>query len=158
MDGKMPRGYRILANLVGGLEKLQLKWGWHGGLTGMSRWVSRDYWQRTLQEHADAIPVVGPKTFYVTSETTSSKLRFFKKATASYLSTYFGPNDGMVAPEDQSLPGVGTVIAVLDAGHSDLTNRYPSARAKGNLRRALIQGIIMSVGQETPVCSAENVP
>ncbi|MDB5351630.1 MAG: hypothetical protein JWN86_2877 [Planctomycetota bacterium] len=154
MDCRMPWRYRMLGKLVGGMEKLLLKRGRHGGLTGMSRWVSRDYWTRSLEEHADAIPIVGPRTFYVTSETTPSHLRFFKKATGAYLSAYFGPNDGMVSPDDQSLTGVGTVLAVLDAGHSDLTNRFPAARADRNLRRALIQGIVMAVGHEMPACQA----
>ena len=157
MDGKMPWRYRMLGRLVGGLERFLLKKGQHGGLRGMSRWASRDYWSRMREEHASALPIVGPKTFYVTTATAPSHLRFFKKATGAYLSAYFGPNDGMVAPDDQWLPGIGTLLAVIDAGHSDLTNRYPSARAKKGLRRALIQGIVMAVGQETPACPADPV-
>ena len=54
----------------------------------------------------------------------------------------------MVALEDQSLAGVGNVLAVLDAGHTDLTNRFPSGRAAQRMRKAVIDAIIMSVGEE----------
>ena len=54
----------------------------------------------------------------------------------------------MVALDDQTVPGLGTVVAVLDAGHTDLTNRFPWARPKPRLRRALIDAIVMAVGTD----------
>lgn len=50
--------------------------------------------------------------------------------------------------EDQRLEGLGTVLAVLDAGHTDLTNRFPSGKAAQRMRKAVIDAIIMSVGEE----------
>ena len=119
----------------------------------MTQQASADFWEQMLEKHLSAIPIVGPKTFYVTSETTPSQQRLFKRATAWYLQTFCGPNDGVVALEDQSLPVLGTVLAVLDAGHSDLTNRGPATRAPRQLRRALIQGVVMAVGspEERPL-------
>jgi hypothetical protein len=52
----------------------------------------------------------------------------------------------MVALDDQTLPNLGTLLAVLEAGHTDLTNQFPSGRADKRLRRALIDAIIMAVG------------
>ena len=108
-----------------------------------------------LKENQAAIKVVGPKTFYVTTKTKPSHLRLFLKSTAFYLGAHFGPNDGMVAIDDQTVAGLGTVLAVLDAGHTDLTHRFPSALPNRRLRRALIDAIVMAVGQ--PVRDSETV-
>ena len=83
----------------------------------------------------------------MTTKTKPAQLRLFLQATASYLDNHFGPNDGMVAVEDQSVAGIGTVLAVLDAGHTDLTHRFPSAMPRRRLRQALIDAIIMGVGR-----------
>ena len=124
MDREMPWRHRLIAHLLGSLEAYRLSRGKHGGLTSLTRRASKEFWERALEEHQAAIPVVAPRTFYVTTQTKPSRLRLFLQATASYLGTYFGPNDGIVALEDQALPGLGTVLAVLDAGHTDLTNRF----------------------------------
>lgn len=116
----------------------------------MTRSASEEFWEQVLEDEADAIPIVSPKTFYITAETSRSHLRLFQKATGSYLDTYFGPNDGAVEVDDQSLPDVGTVLAVLDAGHADLSNKFPAARAKPQLRRALVQCVLMAVGRAEP--------
>ena len=136
MDGQMPLKYRVIARLLARLEGYLLDRGKHGGLPSLSRQSSHDFWDSELEAHASAIPLVGPKTYFVTSKTNPSRLRLFQRALALYLAAYFGPNDGMVALEDQTLPGFGTLLAVLDAGHTDLTNHFPSARASRKLRRA----------------------
>lgn len=151
MDKRMPARHRIVARALGKREQALLSRGKHAGLADMTRSASQDFWEQLLEDEADAIPVVSPKTFYITAETRPSRLRLFQKATAAYLGTYFGPNDGAVELADQSLPDVGTVLAVLDAGHTDLSNKFPAARAKPQLRRALVQSILMAVGRaETP--------
>jgi len=43
---------------------------------------------------------------------------------------------------------LGTVLAVLDVGHTDLTRRFPAARPKHRLRNALVDAIIMAVGTQ----------
>jgi len=147
MDRGMPWRHRLIATLLGKLEAYRLSRGKHGGLTSMTRRASKEFWERALEEHQAAIPVVAPRTFYVTTQTNPSRLRLFLQATASYLGTYFGPNDGIVALEDQALPGLGTVLAVFDAGHTDLTNRSSSSRPKRRLQKALIDAIIMTIGE-----------
>ena len=52
----------------------------------------------------------------------------------------------MVALGDQTLPGLGTSLGVLDAGHADLTRRFPATRARRGTRQALIRSILMAVG------------
>jgi hypothetical protein len=146
MGNEMPLKYRIIAKVLARLERIVLDRGTHDGLPSLTRQRSRDFWKAELKEHAAALPVVGQKIYFVTSETAPSRLSVFQRAIASYLATYFGPNDGMVALEDQTVPGVGTVLAVLDAGHSDLTNHVPLKRSTRKLRRALIDAIVMAVG------------
>jgi pimeloyl-ACP methyl ester carboxylesterase len=146
MDRRIPLRYRAIANLLGRAERFRMNQGKHGGLAGLARYASRRFWDRMLAENPAAVPLVGPKTYYITSEAPLSQLRLFKRATGWYLQTFAGPNDGVVALEDQSLPGLGTVVAVLEAGHSDLTNRGPATRAPRQFRRALIQAVLMKVG------------
>jgi len=146
MDRDMPWRHRLIAHLLGSLEAYRLSRGKHGGLPSLTRRASKEFWERALEEHEAAIPVVAPKTFYVTTKTNPSRLRLFLQATASYVGTYFGPNDGIVTLDDQALPGLGTVLAVLDAGHTDLTNRSSTSRPKRRLQKALIDAIIMTVG------------
>ena len=146
MDRRMPLRLRALAYLLGKFENVVLHRGKHGGLSGLTRGESGRFWDQLLREHADAIPVIGPKTFYITSEVRPARLRFFHRAIAAYLQAYYGPNDGIVVLGDQSLPGLGTCLGAFDAGHTDLTHRFPATRAPRRLRRALIQSLLMAVG------------
>lgn len=146
MDHQMPARLRVLAYALGKFESFLLHRGKHGGLSELTRTESERFWERMREEHASAIPVVAPKTFYITSQVRPSRLRLFRRAIASYLHTYYGPNDGMVLLSDQSLPGLGTDLGVLEVSHSDVTHRFPSTRAPRRLRKALVQCIIMAVG------------
>jgi len=156
IDGLMPFPHRVVALALGRVEESKLARGKHGGLHTLTRRASRAYWEMALKDNEAAIEVVGPKTFYVTTKTKPSHLRLFLKSTAWYLGAHFGPNDGMVAIEDQTVDGLGTVLAVLDAGHTDLTHRFPSALPNRRLRRALIDAIVMAVAR--PVPTEETAP
>ena len=146
MDGRMPFGYRMLGQAIGRLEAQFLGQSKHQVITSLSHRASNSFWDGILDANREAVSVVAPKTFYVTSRTGPSRHPLLQRATAWYLKAYYGPNDGLVALEDQSLPGLGTVLAVLDAGHTDLTRRFPAARPKKRLRWALVDAIIMAVG------------
>lgn len=146
----MPLKERLIAQGISRLEEHRLARGQHGGLPSLATQASKDYWDKLLKEHKSAIPIVGPKTLYITTKKNPAQLRLLLRATASYLDTHFGPNDGMVVLEDQSVAGVGTVLAVLDAGHTDLTHRFPAAVPRRRLRRALIDAIIMGIGGPEP--------
>jgi pimeloyl-ACP methyl ester carboxylesterase len=156
IDREMPLGYRVLGKAIGRLEANLLDDDRHEVITSLSHRESDRFWEELLEKHRQAIPVVSPKTYYVTSQTKRSKHSLPLRATAWYLGTYYGPNDGLVTLEDQSLPGVGTVLAVLDVGHTDLTRRFPAARPKAQLRRAIVDAIIMALG--TPERSKEKKP
>jgi len=142
---EIPRRYRAVAQIVGQLEKNRLSRGKHLGINGLTRKASREFWDATVKACSSAVPIVGPRTFYITSETPPAQLGLIKRATGLYLSDVSGPNDGVVAREDQSLPELGTVLANIDAGHADLTHRGASTRAPRRQRKALIQGILMTL-------------
>jgi pimeloyl-ACP methyl ester carboxylesterase len=151
MDEQMSRLHRFLARGMGSFVRYLFEHGKSGGLAGLTRDASRAYWSHALEEHADALPIVGPKVFYVQANVQPSRLKLFARAMASYLGAYYGPNDGVVAVEDQTLPDLGTSLGVVDAGHADLTRRFPSGRMGRRSRRALMRSIVMAAGRsETP--------
>jgi pimeloyl-ACP methyl ester carboxylesterase len=150
IDNRMPLKQRMIAQGMGRLEEHLLARGKHAGLPSLTTRASQEFWDEALREHEEAIPIVSPKTFYIQTKSEPAQLRLLLQATAWYLGTNFGPNDGMVALEDQSVEGVGTVLAVLDAGHTDLTHKFPSAVPRKRLRTALIDAIVTAVGQSEP--------
>ena len=150
LDRRMPVGSRVVVHLLGKLGRWMMDGGSHAGVAELTRSSSRCFWQETLARHADAIAIVGPKTFFVTAEVRPSRVRLVTRAFARYLHAYYGPNDGIVVLEDQSLPGLGTVLGPLEAGHADLTRTFFSTRAKRRVRKALVRSILMTVGQAEP--------
>ena len=145
MDRRIPARARLMGKLIASRFRLQA--GPDGGeLAGLGRDASAAYWDAFLADHAEAVPVVGPKVFYITARVDPSRQRFFRKPPARYLTAYYGPNDGIVAVEDQTLPGFGTPLGTFEVGHTDLTHKFPAARAKPKLRKALARAIAMAVG------------
>lgn len=146
MDRQMPLRYRMAASLAGGVGRVVLRPARHEGVAALTREDSEEFWQNACEAHADAIPMISPKTFYITSRINPSRLRLFPRAVASYLDTYYGPNDGVVLLEDQTLRGLGTLLGVVEAGHGDLTHHTRTTRASRRMRVALIQSVLMAVG------------
>ena len=147
MDRRMPWIHRILGHLSGRVVRLMARRSSLEALKDLTSEASRDFWDRMLIEHADAVDSVGPRTYYICSTTEPNRLRFIRRAIAWYLKLYHGPSDGMVPLADQMLPTIGTVVATLNASHGDLTHRFPSTRTPRAMRKALIRSIFMSVGQ-----------
>lgn len=147
LDRALPTRFRVVAFLLGRLERVLVHRGKHAGLSGLSRAGSRQFWEQSLAEHAAAIPVVGPRTFYLRSESSPRHLGLFRRAAGWYLTTYVGPNDGVVAVEDQRLPGLGTCLGVIDCGHDELVRTPRSGRSHRRLREALAEGVVMAVGR-----------
>jgi pimeloyl-ACP methyl ester carboxylesterase len=155
IDGRMPIQHRVVAHLLGRMERFLLNHGKHGGLPALTTEFSKEFWEQALEQHQAAIPVVSPKAFYVTTRTKPKRLPLFQQAIAWYVG-YLGPNDGIVALKDQSLRGVGTVVAVLDAGHTELTNRFPGARSNPRLRRAIVDAIVMAIAEPVVKLSSRD--
>jgi pimeloyl-ACP methyl ester carboxylesterase len=146
MDRALPTRFRVVAFVLGRLERVLFHRGKHAGLSGLSREGSRRFWKQMLAEHAASIPVVGPKTFYLQSESGPRHLGLFRRAAGWYLSTYVGPNDGVVAVEDQALQGLGTCLGVIDCGHDEIVRKPRPGRSHHRLREALAESILMAVG------------
>jgi pimeloyl-ACP methyl ester carboxylesterase len=147
LDGQVPPVHRALITVFSRFERTLMRRGKHAAIAELTTDASRAFWINELEEHSDAISIVGPKTFYIESQVKPSRLRLFQRSVARYLHAYYGPNDGVVALGDQVLPGLGTSLGVLDAGHKDLTGRFPSTKAGRRSRRALVQSILMIVGR-----------
>ncbi|WP_165226722.1 lipase family alpha/beta hydrolase [Aquisphaera insulae] len=147
-DGQMPLLPRIAVRAGRKIEATLADPGRHRAIAELSHESCSQLWAELIAGHGDALAVVSPRTFYITSRTTTAKHPALQRVTASYLHAYYGPNDGLVALEDQDIPGLGTVLAVLDAGHTDLTRRFLSARprAKARLQKALADSILLAVG------------
>jgi pimeloyl-ACP methyl ester carboxylesterase len=156
MDRRMPQVARLIGYLLGLRERALVESGRHAGLAGLTREGSRAFWRRMLLEHADALPIVSPRVYYVESQARPARLRLFQRALGHYLGTYYGPSDGMVVREDQTLPGLGTSLGTLDAGHADLTRRFPATRAGRRWRKALVQAVVMAVGR--PEAPSRSTP
>ena len=147
MARRMPLRHRIFAHILGRLARSVTRKSGPDVVEAMTRESSRAFWAETLKACADAVATVGPRTFYVRSSIHPSRQHLGRRAIAWYERIYHGPGDGLVALVDQSLPGIGTVIATVEATHSDLIHRCPSNRAHRGLRRALIESIVMAVGR-----------
>ena len=157
MDGRMPWRYRAIATVVARLARFSARRSGLDALAGMTREASRKFWEQTLRKHADAVAIVGPRTFYIRSSTLPSSLPIARRAIAWYLAIYHGPSDGLVAVADQMLPALGTVIATLDGGHTDFTHHFPATRASRKYREALIRSILMALGTPKPSATGATV-
>jgi pimeloyl-ACP methyl ester carboxylesterase len=146
MDRRMRPVHRLVVGTLGASERRSIRRGNHAGLADLTRSESIQFWSGLLDERADAVPGVAPKTFFIQSESPSSRLGPFRRAVGWYLTTYDGPNDGVVAVDDQSLPGLGTCLKLPGCGHSDLTLRTGGGKAGRRLRGALVQSVIMALG------------
>ena len=143
----MPPRHRAVVRLLAWFQNLRLAAGSHAGLHEMTRQASRDYWTLASRQQAAALPIVGPKTYFITTESRAPRLRPIRRAFATYLTAYFGPNDGVVVRDDQSLPGLGAIVRLRDIGHNDLTRHFPAGR-RGRTRAALIDAILMTVARQ----------
>jgi pimeloyl-ACP methyl ester carboxylesterase len=157
MDEQMPPGARRVARMLGELERSRMARGPHAGIPALTRTAMRAHWDRMLREHADAVPIVGPRLFYIESSAHPDDLSPLARATGWYLAAYYGPNDGIVGAGDQNLPGLGTSLIVLNAGHADLTRQFPAARAGRQARRALVQSILMVTGRLDSALTSSRV-
>ena len=157
IDEKMPEQYRTFTRILGDVERELVRRGPHAGLPGLTRVEARAYWTRMLRQHAAAIPAIAPRTLFVRTAIEPARLGRFRRAIGYYLTTYSGPNDGIVALDDQHLPGLGMTLGVIECGHGELTCNVDNGPEARKLRRALTPSLVMTVGRPAParVASAE---
>jgi hypothetical protein len=151
IDGQMPLVQRWVAYQAGKVVQQSMdKRRWKDTIAGLTRENCSTYWKRSLRQHATAVDLISPRVFFIESQARPGRLGWFQKVTGSYLRTYYGPNDGLVARDDQRLPGLGTSLGPIEAGHADLTCKFPMTSAGKRQRKALIQSIVMAMGQVSP--------
>jgi pimeloyl-ACP methyl ester carboxylesterase len=146
MDRRMPIQHRVVGTLLARVARHAIQKSGSEAVDGMTREASRAFWAEILKKNPDSVATVSPKTFYVRGTIDPKKLRLGRRAIGWYLQIYHGPGDGVVAMADQSLPGVGSIVATLQAGHADLTQKAPATRAPRSYRKALARAIFMAVG------------
>lgn len=94
---------------------------------------------------AAAPPFLAERIFYVRSHRAPERVSKMLSLTATYLTTYYGDNDGLVQVEDQWLPGTGRVLATLDVDHMALTVARPVSGDGPAFRRAFTQALLMQL-------------
>ena len=146
-DRRMWFGQRFMANLMSRAARITAGRSGLGALEGMTREVSRAFWQDAIRRHADALATVGPRVYFIRSQIHPSQQRIFRRTIAWYQKLYLGPGDGMVELVDQALPGIGKILGTLEAGHADLTHRFPASGAPAQFRRALTRSLLMALGE-----------
>lgn len=155
MDRRMPP----LPRLVAWLAERAIR----SGLTGPGRAVvaslvprrARQSWAGQVADHPEAAAIVGPRTFYITSVSRPARLGPVRRAIGRYLATYHGASDGIILLGDQSIPGVGRVVATVEAGHADLTQRTFRLRRTRKLRTAVADAIVMMMGRDPGPVAAD---
>ena len=159
MDRRMPIQHRIVGNVLGRLARHAIRKSGSDAVEGMTREASHDFWAGILAKHPEAVAIVSPRSFYVRAAVDPKELRLARRAVAWYLQIYHGRGDGVVALSDQTLPGVGSVVATLHAGHSDLTQKAPATRTPRSYRKALARAIFMAVGHSKgePMATPKNL-
>lgn len=130
-DERMPFLQRICLNASFQIRKL-LSYKIEDGLQGMLT----ENIEKTLKLHAreDSIANLSPKIWYITSATNPEIMADAIRCTGFYLNAYYGPNDGLVPKDNQSLVWIGNVLTHLDADHATLTNKWPVSNKETNIR------------------------
>lgn len=148
IDRQMPLASRVVGRLAGRVERRRVRRGSHGALSSFTQDSSEVFWESMLEEHADAVPIVSPRTYFITSQVDPGELGFLKASTGRYIETYYNAtNDSIVKLSDQSLPEFGTVLGPLEVGHADLTQKFPSTNTPRRYRKALVQCVLLAVAR-----------
>ena len=90
-------------------------------------------------------PTLAGKIFYIRGQRAPEKVSGVLAATAPYLRTYYGENDGLVEVADQWIPGAGELIATLDADHCALVVARPISAQSFGTRRAFTRALLMQI-------------
>lgn len=147
MDRRMPWPARLIASLA---ERVVRRSAGSGGSRVVADLVpdrARRRWGDRVAACPEAAAIVGPKTRYITSVTRPARLGPIRRAIGRYVATYHGASDGIIRLDDQAVPGLGTVVATVEAGHADLAYRTFRLRRTRRLREAVADAIVMAVGQ-----------
>ena len=131
IDEQMPPGHRMLARWIGAFERYLLSKGKHAGLAGLTREASRGYWELAMEAHADAVPVVGPKVFYVEANARPCAPGAVDAVHGLVSRFLLWAERRCRGPRRRRCRAWGPA-GILEAGHADLTRRYPASTRAGD--------------------------
>jgi hypothetical protein len=113
------------------------------GMASLTHSYASAFWEKWKTRTGPVAADVDAKIRYIQGAQHPSKMAEAIDCTGWYLHDYFHPeNDGLVTLPDQSLEGVGSVVARLDADHADLMTPWPVSNEKDpRTRRALMNAV-----------------
>ena len=167
LDDKMPAASRVAFAVAARGGKL-LDGELDRGFQSLTHRQTAALWARLVPRSSDsettkawAKPSVGPaadRIFFIRSHRRPGAVSKILALTATYLATYYGDNDGLVELEDQELPGVGRVLATLEADHMALTVARPVSGDEPAVRRAFTHALLMQLAGALAAASRSPAP
>lgn len=144
VDHRMPRLDRMALSVIdNGVD--YLKSSMHRGIKSLTKKNTSQLWKYLLTTHSIA-QFQQDKIYYISSKQKYAKLSSVLIPTGSYLTTYYGANDGLVEQSAHFHSQFGTHLAMVDADHTDLTGGWPISNGGTLLRYALMAAIVDAVG------------
>lgn len=120
------RSSKLNCYLMASLRRLSPLVLVNDGFRSMSPSVSNNTWSIFERNLGQIRAQIHDKIFYIVSSQDPNRQTGFLKIFGTYLSTYFSENDGLVAVNQQALPMIGRIIAVIpDASHADFVTDPP---------------------------------
>lgn len=135
IDKEMPKRYSL------SLEVMRLE-GWHenkvahDGLVSLTSEASAKLWPALTAQYPQAVGNIDKKIYYILGTESVSKLPLLIRPMGSYLSTYYGNNDGIVLTQDQFVPGIGKVILSVESDHMGWFMPKPESSVSSSQREA----------------------
>ena len=115
------------------------------GLGALTHEYTVRLWGSLFAKYGKPTHSVSEKIFYVRSFEGDGLFAEVIDCTGSYIGTYVGKNDGLVALQDQSFTEFGTILATLKADHADLFTPRPISNTPSLMRKAFTFGILRTL-------------
>jgi hypothetical protein len=154
LDGQLDRGFQSLTHRQAAALWARLVPG-----QSPSEAISAGLKDRAQARAKAPAGAPAERIFYVRSHRKPAGVSKILSLTATYLSAYYGDNDGLVEVEDQWIPGLGRVLATLEADHMALTVARPVSGDGPAVRRAFTDALLMQLaGALAPAGAAAPAP
>jgi len=152
LDDEMPAAARVAFAVAARGGKL-LDGQLDRGFQSLTHRQAAALWARLVPRQSPS-----DRIFYVRGHRKPAEVSKILSLTATYLSTYYGDNDGLVEVEDQWIPGLGRVLATLEADHMALTVARPVSGDGPAVRRAFTRALLMQLAGALAPAAASSSP
>ena len=152
LDDKMPAASRVAFAVAARGGKL-LDGQLDRGFQSLTHRQAAALWAQLLPRRGAT-----ERIFYIRGHRDPAAVSKILSLTATYLSTYYGDNDGLVEVEDQSVSGAGRVLATLEADHMSLTVARPVSGDGPAVRRAFTHALLMQLAGALAPSPAATAP